>query len=96
MSEAEITIPIEGSDYDEVILLNKRGDKWQAILGRKSKKAEGTVMWQMCYPQYDKKPRDKAVPWNIPLGNSQQAIKLALSIATALGWKPETDSSIPF
>lgn len=96
MSEFEQAITIECSDYNEVLLINKRGDRYQLILGRKSKKAEGTVMWQMCYPQFDKKPKDVAVPWNIPLGNRTQGIALALNIAKALGWKPETDSDIPF
>ena len=84
MSEFEVSIPIDGSDYNDVLIINKRGDKYQLILGRNSKKVEGTVMWQMCYPQFNKKPRDVAVPWNIPLGNREQAIHLLKQALAAL------------
>ena len=85
MSEFEQVIDIEGSQYNEVLIVNKRGDNYQIILGRKPKNAEGTVMWQMCYPQFDKKPRDKAVPWCFTMGNMSQSRKLIKDIAAAFG-----------
>jgi hypothetical protein len=89
MSEFEQVIDIEGSNYNEVIIVNKRGDNYQLILGRRPKNAEGTVMWQMCYPQFDKKPRDKAVPWCFTLGNWSQARKVIRELKNAFGTWPD-------
>ena len=85
MSEFEQVIDIEGSQYNEVVIVNKRGDNYQLILGRRPKTVEGTVHWQMCYPQFDKKPRDKAVPWCFTMGNMSQSRKLIKDIAAAFG-----------
>jgi hypothetical protein len=76
MSGFEQVIDLEGSQYGEVLIINKRGDNYQIILGRKPKTVGGTIMWQMCYPQFNKAPRDKAVPWCFTLGNWSQARKV--------------------
>ena len=110
MSEFEQVIDIEGSNYNEVIIVNKRGDNYQLILGRRPKNAEGTVMWQMCYPQFEKKPRATVVPWCITLGNWSQARKVIkdlngvfstpantpASAAATMGGKVVDDSDVPF
>jgi hypothetical protein len=92
MSGFEQVIDLEGSQYNEVLILNKRGDNYQIILGRKPKSAEGTVMWQMCFPSYEKKPRDKAVPWCFTLGNMSQARKVAKDLCAALGVELSTNT----
>lgn len=89
MSGFEQVIELEGSQYNEVLILNKRGDNYQIILGRKPKTAEGTIMWQMCFPSFEKKPRDKAVPWCFTLGNMSQARKVAMDLCAALGLEVE-------
>jgi hypothetical protein len=111
MSEFEISIPIEGSQYNERIIVNKYGDQYSLVLGREGQ-GNGTVYMQWCHPSdKDKKPRPKAVPWKIPLGNYVQATtmlqallavfvkpmnaKNELASLTAQA-KPEQDEDIPF
>jgi hypothetical protein len=73
LSEFEVSIPIEGSQYNEIIMVNKYGDNYSLVLGR-SGKENGTNYMQWCHPSdKDKQPRPKAVPWKIPLGNYTQA-----------------------
>lgn len=105
MSEFEQTFRLEGSQYNEGITLNKRGDNYQLILVKYPKTSEGTVFWQMCYPQMidgtAKKPRDKAVPWCINVGTRIQFHDLWLELGKAMGFKEtiETnsgDKDIPF
>lgn len=86
MSEFEIMIPIEGSAYNECIIINKRGDQYSLILGYQGKGAQTTVM-KWCYPQRDKQPAEKAVPWKILLGNRNEAQELIKKIAQAFGLK---------
>jgi hypothetical protein len=76
MSEFEVSIPIDGSQYDELMLVQKRGDQYSLVLGRKGKE-NGTNYMQWCHPSGpDKVPRPKAVPWKIPLGNYVQATSM--------------------
>jgi len=100
MSEFEVSIPIEGSQYNEIIMVNKYGDQYSLVLGR-SGKADGTNYMQWCHPSdKDKQPRPKAVPWRIPLGNYIQATAM-LQALLAVFVKPtqaknEPDADIPF
>jgi hypothetical protein len=73
MSEFEVSIPIADSQYNERIIVNKYGDQYSLVLGREGK-GNGTVYMQWGFPQgSDKQPRNKAIPWKIPLGNYVQA-----------------------
>lgn len=84
MADAEITIPIAGSEYNELIVINKYGDKYSLVLGGKSK--TGQVFMKWCFPQGpDKLPREKSVPWKITLGNSVEAKETVTAIARAFG-----------
>jgi hypothetical protein len=99
MSEFEVSIPIEGSDYNELIMLQKRGGQYSLVLGRKGKE-NGTNYMQWCHPSdKDKTPRPKAVPWRIPLGNYVQAtamLQQLLAVFVKPQGKNEPDSDIPF
>jgi len=108
MSEFEVFIDLPGNQYDECIFLDKYGEQYGLILGRKGNK--GTNFKQWCFPEYQKKPREKAVPWRIPLGRRDDAVEVIAQIAKAFGCyvaqneknetpAPETDidgSEIPF
>ena len=84
MSDMEITVPIEGSEYGELVVINKYGDQYSLVLGGKTK--DGKVYMKWCYPQdKDKNARDKAVPWKINLGDSTSARKTVEGIAMAFG-----------
>ena len=102
MSEAEICFDVPGSQYNEILFLNKYGDQYSLILGRRSKDG-GTNYKQWCFMQgADKKPRDKAIPVKVPLGNVKEAAGLIGEIYSQLcqlaGIKPKVveDSDIPF
>jgi hypothetical protein len=85
MSQFEQVVDLEGSAYNECLIVNKRGDNYQIILGNKPRTASGTVTWKMCYPQFDKKPRDQAVPWCITLGNITQSREVIRGLMAAFG-----------
>jgi hypothetical protein len=87
MSQFEQVVDLEGSAYNECLIVNKRGDNYQIILGNKPRTASGTVTWKMCYPQFDKKPRDIAVPWGVSLGSLTQARDVIRNLAKAFGLK---------
>jgi len=85
MSEFEISIPVPGSKYSEVVIVNKNGDRYSLIAG-KAGKGEGQNFKKWCFPQgQDRKPRDKAVPWKIELGCRDDAIEVVKGIAKAFG-----------
>lgn len=94
MSEFEISIPIEGSQYGERIIVNKYGDQYSLVLGREGK-ANGTVYMQWCHPSdKDKKPREKAVPWKLPIGNYAQARKMLTQLLAVFA-TPEQPKAQP-
>jgi hypothetical protein len=100
MSEFEVSIPIDGSQYDELMLVQKRGDQYSLVLGRRGKE-NGTNYMQWGHPSGpDKQPRPKAIPWKIPLGNYTQATtmieKLMAVFVKPTQTKNEPDSDIPF
>jgi hypothetical protein len=91
MSEFEVSIPIEGSQYGERIIVNKYGDQYSLVLGREGK-GNGTVYMQWGHPSdKDKQPRPKAIPWKIPLGNYVQA-KAMLQALIAVFEAPATST----
>lgn len=84
MSEHEITIPLPGSNYGEVIIIEKYNDQYGLVLGSSGKNG-GTVYKKWCYPQFKKEAAEKAVPWKLPLGNRIDAVKVVTQIAQAFG-----------
>ena len=88
MSEFEVSFAIEGSQYNERIMINKYGDQYSLVLGREGQ-GNGTVYMQWGHPSdKDKKPRPKAIPWRLPLGNYVQARQM-LTALLAVFAKPE-------
>jgi len=86
MSEFEITIELPWNQYNEIIIVNKYNDRYSLALGYKGK--EGTNGMKWCFPQGpDRQPREKSVPWSIPLGNRNDAIEAVKAIAKAFGIK---------
>ena len=77
MSEFDVAYET-GDDYGSLIILNKYGDRYSLICGRKSAKAEGTPWKDWCFPQdKDKKPKAKAIPMGVRLGNLTDARQFA-------------------
>ena len=90
MSEYEITVDIEGSQYNEVIIINKYHDTYSLALGGKSK--DGNVYFKWVFPQgKDRQPMEKAIPLKIPLGNRTDAVETIRKIAIAFGLSIEGD-----
>ncbi len=57
MSEFELFYDM-GGEYGDGITLNKHGDRYSLVRAKKSKKAEGTIYLEWCFPQdRDRKPR---------------------------------------
>lgn len=98
MSEFEISIEIPGSQYGEVIIIEKYHDQYGLVLGRKGT-AQGTLFKKWCFPEFKKEPGKKAVPWKIPIGNATDAIDVIKQIAGAFGLTvstPKPGEDIPF
>ena len=101
MSEFELFFPLQDSKYGDGLVLNKHGDRYSLVCAKKSTKAEGTVFMEWAFPQdKDRKPRDKAIPLGVKIGNHTEAVSLLLQLLAALGHpangKPADDSEIPF
>ena len=102
MSEFEVTIKLESSKYNELVVLEKRGDDYGIALAQESQN-NGTNYMKWVFPQkrVDGKnvPNEKAIPFRIPLGNRTEAVSLLLQLLAALGHpatgKP-SDSDPPF
>ena len=84
MSEFEVTIEIPNSNYGEVIIVEKYNDQYGLVLGKKGDKG-GTVFKKWCFPEFKKEPGKKAVPWKLPLGNRDDAVKVIRALAAAFG-----------
>jgi hypothetical protein len=98
MSEFELFFDLQ-SDYGDGIVLNKYGDRFSLIAARKSSKAEGTIWKDFCFPQdKDKKPRAKAIPLGVRLGNMSEARKFARWLLSNLdpGAKAPVNDDDPF
>lgn len=84
MSEFEITIDITGSQYNEVIIVEKYGDKYGIGLGQKSK-VGGTVYKKWTYPQVRKDsknfPAEKAIPLKIVFGSWDDSVIIVKKLA---------------
>jgi hypothetical protein len=104
MSEFEVTIKLESSKYNELVVLEKRGDDYGIALAQESQNG-GTNYMKWVFPQrrVDGKnvPNEKAIPFRIPLGNRTEALAIIEKIREALGGntKPNNkpvDDDIPF
>jgi len=84
MSEFEVTIEIPNSNYGEVIIVEKYNDQYSLVLGKKGEKG-GTIFKTWGYPQFKKEPGKKAIPWKLPLGNRDDAVKVVRALAAAFG-----------
>lgn len=79
----EIFFEIPESKYGDGIFLQEYNGKISLVSGRKGK--EGTNHMRWCYPQKDKGPAEKAIPWQIGLGlNRQSAATLLQKILSEL------------
>jgi hypothetical protein len=95
MAEFELFFDLQ-TDYGDGIVLNKYGDRFSLIAARKSSKAEGTIWKDWAFPQgKDKKPKEKAIPLGVRLGNMSEARKFAKWLLANLDHKSEDEDS-PF
>ena len=84
MSEFELVIDLPGNQYSEILLINKYNDRYSIALGYKGKEGTNGMKWG--FPQgLDRKPKEKAVPWSVPLGNRTESIAVIKQIAKAFG-----------
>lgn len=82
------------SKYNEAIIIEEYNGQWSLVLGRLGKDGEEYKKW--CYPERDKKPLEKSVPWKIPIGGSKEEARETLKeLWQALGGETD-DEQIPF
>jgi hypothetical protein len=82
------------SEYHEGVLLDQYNGTYSLIAAQKGKTGEIYLRW--CFPQdKDRKPREKSVPWQVRLGNQEQALKTLRYFVALLGGEPDGDT-IPF
>lgn len=107
MSEFEVAFKLETSKYNEILLLEKYVDDYGIVLAQEAQNG-GTNYKKWCYPQRRveengkkvNKAADKGVPWRVPLGPINEAVKILCGMLTALvpGIKitmPKKDESDP-
>lgn len=93
-------VEIEGSDYNEIIIIEEYKGQISLVLGNLGR--DGTAYKKWAFPQTkDKKPTGKALPLKIPLGeNAVKTVKMLLEYLesnTPIGENNEIDESdIPF
>lgn len=79
MSNFEVPFKVEGSEYNEVVLLEKYGDRYSIGLGQEARNG-GTIYKRWCYPQrrVDGKnvPSEKGIPIRITLGDRNSAVTM--------------------
>lgn len=97
MQNFELPFKIEGSEYNEVVLLEKYGDRYSIVLGQESRNG-GTVYKKWCYPQRrvdnQNLPAEKAIPMRIPIGDRNQAIAIMQGMLAAFK-NPQTAKTAP-
>jgi hypothetical protein len=100
MSEFELFFRVEDSKYGDGVMLDKYGDRYSLVAAQESQNG-GTIYKRWAFPQdKEKKPREKAVPMGVNLGNRIQAIGILRAALAALD-KPVNDpvskqDDIPF
>lgn len=85
--------------YSQGVVLDDYSGKISICSANEGK--DGTVYMQWCYPQKDKKPIAKSLPWKIELGDIQQAIGTLKTLTTVLekmgsgGQEQKTPDDVP-
>ena len=80
----DTVIEIPGSEYGEVVIINEYNGVYSLCSGREGK--EGKVYKNWAFPQdKDKKPREKAIPVKVTLGDQNTARDVVLKIAKVFG-----------
>ena len=92
-------VEIEGSDYNEIIIIEEYKGQISLVLGNLGR--DGTAYKKWAFPQTkDKKPTGKALPLKIPLGkNAVKTVKMLLAYLehnTPTGENEIDESDIPF
>lgn len=83
--EFEIVIPVEGSKYGDCVIVQKYGDQYKLLAGTIPQKADATPWLRWVFPQdKDKKPREKAIPLQINLGNLTEARSILTQLLASL------------
>jgi len=96
MSQFEIPFKLENSQYNEVLMLEKRGDDYGIVLAQESKEGTNYKRWVFPQRRVDNKnvPAEKAIPLRVPLGNRDQAVRILTAMLNVFAPKPKDD--IPF
>lgn len=66
----EFFLPIPTDKYGAGILLDEYNGSYSLVSARRSE--DGTIYKDWCYPQRNKQPIEKSLPWKIKLGDSPQ------------------------
>ena len=94
MSEFEIVFRLEGNEYGDCVILQKYGDNYKLVSGFISNRTDQPIM-RWAFPQdKDKKPRDKALPVQINLGNLKSARVILEQALEALPIAPGERQSV--
>ena len=91
MSAFEVSFKLETSKYNEILLLEKYVDDYGIVLAQEAQNG-GTNYKRWGYPQRRveengkkvNKPADKGVPWRVPLGPINEAVKILCGMLKAL------------
>ena len=90
MSEFEMIIPVESSQYGDCVICQKYGDGYKLLAGKVSNKPDGTPYLRWVYPQTkDRQPSEKTIPLQISLGNLTEARAILTQILAALPGAPQ-------
>ena len=91
---SEITSIQMGNQYNDVILLDEYNGTISIVSARESK--EGKIFPQWVFPQdKDRKPRDKAIPLKVTLGDRETAARHLRYLADCLDKGANNSTSYP-
>ena len=95
MPELEMFFEYPESKYNDGIMLEEYHDRISLVAAYKSN-GQGTAGKKWCYPQKDRGPAEKAIPWKIELGHDRDtAIQMLQDILRFLNPDDPGDGS-PF
>lgn len=66
----EIYYPYPESEYNEGVLLDEYNDSWSLVSVNEGQDGEIYKKWG--YPQRNRKPIDKVIPWKVKLGDDKR------------------------
>lgn len=87
-------IKYENTEYGEGIMLEEYNGTLSLVAAQEGK--DGKVYMRWCYPQKDKKPIAKSIPWKIKLGNRDEALNIIGQLLDILNTEKVDDGEIPF